>query len=90
MVAQAQQRFPDLQQCSFDKGFHSPANQRALAELLEHVVLPKKVACQRLTKNANIATLSEQRAFNIQPSSRALTIWNNVDWIVVVLMERKV
>ena len=42
MVAQAQQRFPDLKQCSFDKGFHSPANQRALAELLEHVVLPKK------------------------------------------------
>ena len=42
MVAQAQQRFPDLKQCSFDKGFHSPANQRALGELLEHVVLPKK------------------------------------------------
>jgi IS5 family transposase len=27
---------------SFDKGFHSPANQTALAERLEKVVLPKK------------------------------------------------
>ncbi len=42
MVEQAQQRYPELTQCSFDKGFHSPANQLALREKLEHVVLPKK------------------------------------------------
>ena len=42
MVAQAQQRYPEIKQCSFDKGFHSPENQRQLGELLDHVVLPKK------------------------------------------------
>jgi hypothetical protein len=42
MVARAQQRFPGLSQCSFDKGFYTPANQRDLSELLEHVILPKK------------------------------------------------
>ena len=42
MVQQAQQRFPDLRVCSFDKGFHSPANQSALQELLQLVALPRK------------------------------------------------
>ena len=42
MVAQAQERFPNLNACSFDKGFHSPANQIALKEQLELVVLPRK------------------------------------------------
>lgn len=42
MVKQAKALFPSLSACSFDKGFHSPANQRELAELLDRVVLPKK------------------------------------------------
>ncbi len=42
MVSEAQQRFPDLSVCSFDKGFHSPRNQLGLADLLDKVVLPKK------------------------------------------------
>lgn len=42
MVTQTQARFPDLKVCSFDKGFHSPANQAALRERLELSVLPKK------------------------------------------------
>ncbi len=42
MVQQAQQRFPDLRVCSFDKGFHSTANQSALQELLQLVALPHK------------------------------------------------
>ena len=42
MVTAAQQRYPDLQQCSFDKGFHSPENQAELKEILDRVVLPKK------------------------------------------------
>ena len=42
MVAQARQRFPRLNACSFDKGFHSPANQIALKAQLELVVLPRK------------------------------------------------
>jgi hypothetical protein len=42
MVSQAQKRFPRLNACSFDKGFHSPANQIALKEQLDLVVLPRK------------------------------------------------
>jgi hypothetical protein len=42
MVADTKKRFPDLNACSFDKGFHSPDNQVSLKEKLEHVVLPKK------------------------------------------------
>ncbi|AKH39713.1 MULTISPECIES: ISNCY-like element ISNco1 family transposase [Nitrosomonas] len=42
MVTQAKKRFPILNACSFDKGFHSPANQAELAQHLEQVTLPKK------------------------------------------------
>jgi len=42
MVAEAKKRFPHLTVCSFDKGFHSPGNQAALAELLDMAALPRK------------------------------------------------
>lgn len=42
MVSEAKMRFPDLNACSFDKGFHSPDNQLALKEHLDLVVLPRK------------------------------------------------
>ncbi len=34
--------FPSFKACSFDKGFHSPANQAGLNALLGQVTLPKK------------------------------------------------
>jgi len=42
LVEQTQTRFPALKAMSFDKGFHSPANQVDLRQRLETVVLPKK------------------------------------------------
>jgi len=42
MVAQAKKRFPRLSACSFDKGFHSTANQDQLKEHLKLVALPRK------------------------------------------------
>ena len=42
MVVQAKNRFPKLNACSFDKGFHSTANQAALKEQLDLVALPRK------------------------------------------------
>ena len=42
MVEQARMRFADLHSCSFDKGFHSPANQEALKEHLAQITLPRK------------------------------------------------
>jgi hypothetical protein len=41
-IKDSQERFPALRMCSFDKGFHSPGNQRDLAEMLDLTVLPKK------------------------------------------------
>ncbi len=42
MIEQAQKNFANLVSCSFDKGFHSPQNQKDLLEYLDLVVLPKK------------------------------------------------
>ncbi len=42
LVSEARERFVDLATCSFDKGFHSPANQKALDELLNTAALPRK------------------------------------------------
>jgi hypothetical protein len=42
MVEETQKSFPLLRSCSFDKGFHSPSNQKDLKTLLDFVCLPKK------------------------------------------------
>ena len=42
MVAAAKHKFEALSSCSFDKGFHSPENQKKLGKLLDQVVLPRK------------------------------------------------
>jgi len=52
MVGEAKMRFPSLNACSFDKGFHSPGNQVALKEKLEQVVLPKKGKLSRSAREA--------------------------------------
>ena len=41
-IKAVQMLFPNLRTCSFDKGFHSPENQKELAKLLSMCVLPKK------------------------------------------------
>ena len=40
--SETQKRFPNLSCVSFDKGYHSKHNQKALKEHLEQVILPKK------------------------------------------------
>ena len=42
LVETTQQLYPQLEACSFDKGFHSPANQRQLEERLKLSALPRK------------------------------------------------
>ncbi len=42
VIEKTKDRFPSLSLCSFDKGFHSPENQKKLAEFLDTVVLPRK------------------------------------------------
>ena len=47
LVEETQALYPQLSACSFDKGFHSPANRKGLDKLLAVNALPKK---GRLTK----------------------------------------
>ena len=42
MVEESKKKFSFLAACSFDKGFHSPANQKDLQEHLDNVILPRK------------------------------------------------
>ena len=42
VVEETQSRFPEFRSCSFDRGFHSPANRLDLDTLLDHNVLPRK------------------------------------------------
>lgn len=42
MIEETKENFPSLNSCSFDKGFHSPANQKDLLQHIDNVILPKK------------------------------------------------
>ena len=42
MIEAAQNKFPNLRGCSFDKGFYSPGNKKELKSRLDILVLPKK------------------------------------------------
>jgi len=42
VVEELAQRYPKITSVSFDQGFHSPANQQRLAEVVDFPVLPKK------------------------------------------------
>lgn len=55
MVKNCKDKFPDLISCSFDKGFHLPANQKDLQEHLGMVVLPKKGKLSSIDKEREYA-----------------------------------
>ena len=42
IIRETKERFEIFNSCSFDMGFHSPDNQKKLAEISETVVLPRK------------------------------------------------
>ncbi len=67
MVTESQSRYADLTVCSFDKGFHSPDNQKELKKHLKLVVLPKK---GRLNQQEKVhETADEFRAAKRQHSA---------------------
>jgi len=51
MIVDTKVAFPELSSCSFDKGFHSPNNQEALAEHLEVVALKRKGKLSKKTQD---------------------------------------
>lgn len=56
MIQETRTRFPELNRCSFDKGFHSNENQEGLRRELDVVALPRK---GRLSKQAQDIEKSE-------------------------------
>lgn len=57
IVKETKNNFPSLESCSFDKGFHSPENQKILSEQLKVVALPRK---GRLSQQARSIESSEE------------------------------
>jgi hypothetical protein len=45
LVEETKARVPEVKSASMDKGFHSPANQASLAEIVDLPVVPKKGKC---------------------------------------------
>ena len=56
MVDETKQQFPNFSSCSFDKGFHSPENQKVLSESLDVVALRRK---GKLSQKAKAIETSE-------------------------------
>jgi hypothetical protein len=50
IIKETKERFAQLISCSFDKGFHSPNNQKDLAMLLDNVILPRKGKLSAINK----------------------------------------
>jgi IS5 family transposase len=50
IIKETKERFPQLISCTFDKGFHSPDNQKGLAVLLDKVILPRKGKLSAINK----------------------------------------
>jgi len=50
IIQEAKDRFNQLSGCSFDKGFHSPDNQKELAKILDKVILPRKGKLSAINK----------------------------------------
>jgi hypothetical protein len=51
LISQTIKKFSSIYSCSFDKGFHSPTNQKELQELLGLLVLPKKGKLSKTDKD---------------------------------------
>lgn len=50
IIRQTKELFPNLNSCSFDKGFHSPYNQKELSNILDRVFLPRKGKLSAINK----------------------------------------
>ncbi len=75
IVQETKERFENFNCCSFDKGFHSPDNQKKLAEILETVVLPRKgrlSALNREVENSEEFRAAKRKHSAVESSINAL------------------
>ena len=70
-VVEAKTRFPTLNVCTFDKGFHSPVNQMALKAQLALVVLSRKgkVSAPARTTEQSPKFIKARRAHSVVESA---------------------
>ena len=76
MVKATQEKFPGFNACSFDKGFHSPANQTDLKAHIEQVVLPKKGKLSKADQEREYAPefkQAKQQHSDVESAINALT-----------------
>ena len=85
MVEATKAPFPSFNACSFDKGFHSPDNQKELKSHIDQVGLPKKASYPKPIRNANTHRSLCTRKSNIPPLNRLLTPWKSMGWINTLL-----
>jgi IS5 family transposase len=50
IIVETKERFDELSSSTFDKGFHSPDNQKKLAKILDKVILPRKGKLSAINK----------------------------------------
>ena len=82
IVKETQTHFPSFKACSFDKGFHSPANQTELKAMLDQVTLPKKgkLSSKDEERETGAAFVAARKAHSAQ-SNQASTPWRCMAWI---------
>jgi IS5 family transposase len=75
IIRKTKERFDKLSSCSFDKGFHSPENQKQLAEMLDKVLLPRKGKLSAINKeieNSEAFRQARQKHSAVESSINAL------------------
>lgn len=75
ITRETKERYPQLQAMSFDKGYHSPENQRELPALVEQVCLPKKGrlnAQERAHEQAEAFQTQRRRHSRVESAINAL------------------
>ena len=79
LVNATQRIYPSLERCSFDKGYHSPANREGLDRKLKRSVLPKKGGCGPRSRRARERRRSGWRGGHTRRWNRRSTIWSSAD-----------
>ena len=75
IIQETKDYFPDLDSCSFDKGFHSPKNQEQLRRILDRAVLPRKgklSAINREIENSEVFREARRKHSAVESSINAL------------------
>jgi IS5 family transposase len=83
----AKTRIPTVQSISFDKGFHSPANQTELPAIVGQVACPGRANSRRPSRPLKPRRTSFVCAATIRRSSRRSTPWSLTAWTAAQTMD---